>query len=71
MGCVRQANWPGVSEDGEVVQRIASVAGSHFQLIEHDLRQHGNAKKKLIGLIAAEARTSINLVHGPLIRSRR
>ena len=35
-----------VSVDGEAVQRIASIEESHFHLVEHDLRQHGDAARR-------------------------
>ena len=38
--------------DGEPVQRIASAENSQFMLIEHDLRQHSDARTELDRLAA-------------------
>ena len=56
--------------DGEAVQRIASIGDSHFQLIEHDLREHIGAESELKRLAAEEAHTPFDLERGPLIRGR-
>jgi len=59
-----------VSVDGEAVQRIASVEGSHFHLLEHDIRRHDDVQGELNRLVAQEASTSFDLEQGPLIRGR-
>jgi len=56
--------------DGEPVQRIAPEEDSHFLLIEHDLREWGNAQVELERLTALEAAASFDLEAGPLIRGR-
>ncbi|MGC2742257.1 MAG: amino acid adenylation domain-containing protein, partial [Candidatus Angelobacter sp.] len=57
-----------VSIEGEPGQRIASAADSRFHLLEHDLRQHREAKAELDRLLAEEANAPFNLQTGPLIR---
>src|ERR1700731_1878655 len=59
-----------VSVNGEAFQRIASVGGSHFHLVEHDLREHIDAGSELKRLASEEARSSFDLEAGPLIRGR-
>src|SRR5215469_9714339 len=56
--------------NGEPVQRIALEENSWFQLLEHDLYQHEDAKGALDRLIAQEARNGFDLEAGPLIRGR-
>jgi amino acid adenylation domain-containing protein len=52
------------------VQRIAPARDSHFQLVEHDLRQNIDAQGELERLITEEARNEFDLQAGPLIRGR-
>ncbi|HEY2913439.1 MAG TPA: amino acid adenylation domain-containing protein, partial [Candidatus Angelobacter sp.] len=61
--------------DGEPVQRIADVEGSHFLLRDHDLRnqdlrQHADSEVELRQLYEEEAHASFDLEAGPLIRGR-
>ena len=61
---------PSHSVDGEPVQRIAPGEDSHFDLLEQDLRRHGDAQEELDRLVALEIRASFDLEDGPLIRGR-
>ena len=56
--------------DGEPVQRITSAQGSHFQLRDHDLRNHVDPEAGLRQLYEEEAHASFDLEAGPLIRGR-
>ena len=56
--------------NGEAVQRIASVEGSHFNLIEHDLRECKEAEAELDRLMLGEFEEPFDLEGGPLIRGR-
>jgi amino acid adenylation domain-containing protein len=57
------------STDGQPVQRIGA-ADSHFELQEHDLRQHADAAAEWQRLANEEAHTAFDLETGPLIRGR-
>ncbi|HET9281752.1 MAG TPA: amino acid adenylation domain-containing protein [Candidatus Angelobacter sp.] len=59
-----------VSIDGEPWQHIALAAESRFHLLEHDLRQHRDAKAELDRLMTEEVTASFDLQAGPLIRGR-
>ncbi|HEX5433555.1 MAG TPA: amino acid adenylation domain-containing protein [Candidatus Angelobacter sp.] len=59
-----------VSIEGEPGQHIGSAADARFQLLEHDLRQHPDAKAELNRLLAEEANAPFDLQTGPLIRGR-
>ena len=54
----------------EPVQQIASVEESHFVLLEQDLRGQDAVEAELRRVAELEARTPIDLAHGPLIRGR-
>jgi amino acid adenylation domain-containing protein/non-ribosomal peptide synthase protein (TIGR01720 family) len=56
--------------DGEPVQQITPENSSHFLLLEHDLRSHGETKTALDLLIAEEADAPFDLARGPLLRGR-
>src|SRR5882724_9207258 len=56
--------------DEQPVQRIAAAEASRFLLIEHDLREHGDAREELDRLRELEAGASFDLEAGPLIRGR-
>jgi amino acid adenylation domain-containing protein len=56
--------------DGEPVQRIAPVEGSHFTLRDHDLREQRDSELILRQLYEEEAHASFDLEAGPLIRGR-
>jgi hypothetical protein len=47
--------------DEQPVQRIGSEEDSRFHLIEHDLRERGDAQAELDRLTAVEASTSTSL----------
>ena len=52
------------------VQRIGDGEASCFLLIEHDLREHGDAQAELARLVSWEAGAPFDLEAGPLIRGR-
>ena len=54
--------------NGEVVQRVGPATGSHFPMVECDLRNKKNAEKELNRLITEGASVPFNLECGPLIR---
>ena len=55
---------------GEPVQRITAAEDSLFPLVEHDLRNHGDAKAELDRLTELEVSAPFDLGTGPLIRGR-
>jgi amino acid adenylation domain-containing protein len=59
-----------VMAGGEPQQHITAVEESCFYLLEHDLRQHQDARSELEKLIAEEADGRFDLEKGPLIRGR-
>ena len=59
-----------VSIDGEPWQHIGPAADSRFHLLEHDLRQHRDAKAELNHLLADAATATFDLQTGPLIRGQ-
>jgi amino acid adenylation domain-containing protein len=59
-----------VMVEGEPLQQIAPVDQSCFHLLEHDVREHGDAQGELERLMAEEARAEFDLQAGPLIRGR-
>ena len=56
--------------DEEPVQQIASAENSRFLLLEHDLREQGDAQAELDRVVKLEAEASFDLNAGPLIRGR-
>jgi non-ribosomal peptide synthetase component F len=56
--------------DGEPAQKIASVEGSSFLLLDHDLRQHEDAQQELDRLVVEEAAAGFDMEAGPLVRGR-
>ncbi|MGS0741011.1 amino acid adenylation domain-containing protein, partial [Glaciimonas sp. GG7] len=57
-------------KDGHTVQHVTAADVSHFQLLEHDLRHHPERDIERERIVAEEAVTPFDLVHGRLIRAR-
>ena len=55
---------------GEPEQRVLPEQGSHFLLVQHDLRGRPDAEQALQQLMQEEASAPFDLRHGPLIRGR-
>jgi len=58
------------SVDGQPVQKITPAKDSSFLLLDHDLREHGDAQAEMKRLIKQESRASFDLEAGPLVRGR-